>query len=158
MILFFFRRLYFIQSKRATKSLCLFPCVSFFSPLTPYASDSLIDRWSMACNPGEESLCQSRAGAFFVDAYSSPTHAAKNDKQPVAGRNVAETGNASPMRSGEDDIRIIFEACTSSRRKPMEPGPSTRKNTARKTRSMCGATPLSSKSLERAAGMWSLSL
>jgi hypothetical protein len=99
------------------------------------------------CIPGEKHPWSNGRGALFVDAYSSPTHAAKNDKQPVAGRNVAETGNTSPMRSGEGEIRIIFETCTSSRRKPMEPGPSTRKNTARKTRSMCDETRLSSENI-----------
>jgi hypothetical protein len=97
-------------------------------------------------------------GVLIVAAYSCPTFAAKNGKQPVAGRNVAETGNASPMRSGERDIRIIFEACTNSKRKPMEPGLSTRKNTARKTRSMCDATPLSSENIVFAHEKGSLNL
>ena len=130
----------------AVPSSSLFPVVSpsqflILRHTIPNASAALIVGSCKVCSPGEKPLCQRRRGALFVAACSFPTRALKNGKQPAAGKNVADGGNGSPMSTGDHCIRITFAACIRSRRKPMEPEPSTRNNTATKTPSMFDETP-----------------
>jgi hypothetical protein len=88
---------------------------------------------------------------LFVSACLRQTLGLKRDKSPVADRNAADSTNSSLTSTGGHNIPIIFGACTHSKRRPMARGPITRNRTARNTRSMFGATPLSSKNTVDAA-------
>jgi hypothetical protein len=46
------------------------------------------------CNQGEELLCRSSGGALIAVVFSSRILASKNDRKPVAGRDVVGAGSA----------------------------------------------------------------
>ena len=104
------------------------------------------------CNPGEKPLCPRRGGALIAAVSMSRILASKNDKEPAAAKNVGESGNVSPMRSGDRSIRIIFAASTNSKRKPMVPGLNTRNGIVSGILNMFAAMPGSSKNAGRSVG------
>jgi hypothetical protein len=58
---------------------------------------------------------------------------AKDVRQPAGARNVAQSGNFNPIRSGARAIRITFWVSNSSKRKSMEPGLSIKNSIANGT-------------------------
>jgi hypothetical protein len=125
--------------------------------LFPFSSLSVLplDSYARILDDAEsghprELLWPTEGGAIFVTACFSRILESKNGNIPVVGRNAAANGNGKPISAGDCDIRIIFGACTHSKRKLTEPAPSTKSATVNNITIMFVATPLMSKNPKHA--------